>query len=1429
MARIAAHPGRLALLTVFLALQAAAGVSAPLHPQESWYVTDGEVRAIVENGGSTYIGGAFRFVGPHTGGGVALKTADGLVDPTWPRIDGEVDVVIGDGAGGWYIGGLIAQVAGLPRSNFAHILPNGQVGLLQPNFDGRVAAMALFGNRLYVGGEFSFVDGNGRTGLALLAVNDTASPVRPWDPGLSGPLEIHALVYEAAFNRVHVGGFFSSGFNVNYAAFDGASGANVTPALQNPDGRVKALALDGPTMYVGGEFTQINSSPHVGIARFPASGGALDAWNPGLDSAVRAMIVQAGGLYIGGDFTAVGVTPRNYIAAVDKFTGVAIPGFDPNADNSVHALLLAGGQLFVGGDFLQVGGFTRSRIAVVNPTTGSPNGLPNPCATGRVHSLAATPSQSRVYAAGAFTGFNCVQQDNLAKLNTSDGSLDAVFFARADGPVNAMQLSVPWLYVGGEFGFLGPNLLPHIGRLNPGSGASDLTWSPNTDFAVRAIEVDPPNNRIFAGGDFTRVNAGALTRLHAAAFSTASGADLGWDPDLDAPVRTLRFVGGSPNKVYLGGNFITANVTPPGGPVGSRHLVSVDDFAGAVLGVFNVDPGTGRVNDLVISADRYLGGMFDTLQGQPRNNAAALDGSGIPTAFDPNVVGAEVFTLEPEGASFMYLGGLFNSVGGTFFRNNIALVDAVSGFVTGWDPNIDGAVKDIHSDPVRVYVGGDFSQEGPGLYRQNLAVYCKLPTPAAPMVTAVGNNRLDLSWPAIPGASYSVFRRYASFPWLRIATNVPVPSYVDTAVEGGVVYDYRVSAFLGCESEPSFVSAGIPNGACNLPPQFDGAVAVEQTAGGTCGAQVFWRDAVQVCGSTYAYAVYRGAPGFMPDASNRLALGAPCCSFTDTAALAPATTYSYIVRVTDIQNSQEEDQNLFERTITLGSCTATQPAPLSVFTARSADGENRLEWVNPGGPYVHTEVRYTVAPAPPPAGPFDGAPVPGGPFGGVPGQKDRAVHGGLTNGDTYQYAGFVFAGGPDPFSSPLQSSGRPATLPAEQRWAYKTTAAALSATAVVPGRTYLPVSNDRMLHAVTAGDVTLPVPGGEWPTAWKPFVMNAPAQNRPTVIQFIGTPPAGLPQRIALVSSQDGRVYCLDADQGTIRWVSPPLGQVLTASPTVMTTNFGGLVDRVFVGTRNSVGDNQLYGLQLGSGAIDGSWIFGNGGGPSGIGIISASAVVDYAANRVYFTSRRKGGPGTGSQDTVWAVNVTAGGFTFAWSRDYGEMDSAASRPQGSSLLMVGNNSGQVRALNTSDGSEYWSSPFVGAGALKGFVFPQGNSSRMFFAAGNRLFGIDNNGAGTVPTLAWQESVVPSPSTPLVSLVSGQYMVYYGGADGCVYQRPSDGSTRIGVRLGSPGSPPKLGQPTLDVTNNRLLLGSDEGRIYVANLIFPAVSDPSCP
>src|SRR5437867_1527497 len=118
---------------------------------------DGTVLAIARSGNTIYMGGTFTHVAPLTGAGVPFDASTGQPLASFPKVAGYVYCAIPDGLGGWFIGGRLGGVGGVPRRNLAHILRNGQVAGWAPDTDGDVYAFALCWNRPYVGRAFTLM------------------------------------------------------------------------------------------------------------------------------------------------------------------------------------------------------------------------------------------------------------------------------------------------------------------------------------------------------------------------------------------------------------------------------------------------------------------------------------------------------------------------------------------------------------------------------------------------------------------------------------------------------------------------------------------------------------------------------------------------------------------------------------------------------------------------------------------------------------------------------------------------------------------------------------------------------------------------------------------------------------------------------------------------------------------------------------------------------------------------------------------------------------------------------------------------------------------------------------------------------------------------------------------------------------------------
>jgi hypothetical protein len=147
------------------------------------------------------------------------------------------------------------------------------------------------------------------------------------------------------------------------------------------DGPVRALALAGDTLYLGGQFQNVNTAlasltrARRNAAAVDAATGLARAWDPNVDGPVNALAVSADSVFAGGEFANVnGSTVRQRLAAFDRQVGSARV-WAPSADAPVRSLALHGPTVFAGGDFATVNGTARRGIAALDAQTGASNPL----------------------------------------------------------------------------------------------------------------------------------------------------------------------------------------------------------------------------------------------------------------------------------------------------------------------------------------------------------------------------------------------------------------------------------------------------------------------------------------------------------------------------------------------------------------------------------------------------------------------------------------------------------------------------------------------------------------------------------------------------------------------------------------------------------------------------------------------------------------------------------------------------------------------------------------------------------------------------------------------------------------------------------------------------------------------------------------------
>jgi outer membrane protein assembly factor BamB len=416
------------------------------------------------------------------------------------------------------------------------------------------------------------------------------------------------------------------------------------------------------------------------------------------------------------------------------------------------------------------------------------------------------------------------------------------------------------------------------------------------------------------------------------------------------------------------------------------------------------------------------------------------------------------------------------------------------------------------------------------------------------------------------------------------------------------------------------------------------------------------------------------------------------------------------------------------------------------------------------------------------------------------------------------YTAFVHQGG-GVFSSTAKAvSGRPFDVTAGRvKWAYNVGMAAI----VPPGNgvgVIHAVAQDQSLHSVRKDAA-----GGTWPAPWIPQPLNGPSQGRPSTV----VPPGPIlgASRLIFLGSQGGSVYAINADTGNAIWNAilplPGPPAPVQAAPSGYFTFFGGTRDYILVGTRGAGALNRFYALKLADGTV--GWSYDGSADGLKIGVINGQATADYASRRVYFASAAFGA-GVGEDQTVWCLDLETGARV--WSAAVGNVMGSPIVRNGRLYVASYNGitGGEIHALNASDGSAAWLTPFLTGldGPVKLFVgADRTQGQRLLFSTTSRVWALDDAGGSTPPPVpTWVRDPlldlldpIPNPSSP-VFLAGGPH-VYVGSSNGKVYRLDYDtGATLISFALGDPLAPAAVGSPTLDLASGFLYVGTEAGIVY---------------
>lgn len=568
---------------------------------------DDVVYALALNGSDLYAGGKFSTVGGITAKHIAKWNGTswsaigaGLGDP------GSVRAIAFLGsdlyASGDFHFGSIINIARWDGVNWVQL--SGDLGTISDT----AYAMAVIGNKLYVGG--TFLTANGLDAKRIASWNGSS-----WSSvgiGITAA-SVGVFTLVADGNNLYAAGQVNGTGGVTTGQpmkWDGTNWSGVGIGIPGTT-VVNGLAMANGDLYVGGAFLGVGAGVIHTYNTARWDGTNWWALGQGMDNAILTMATQGSNVYAGGWYSRAGGVFAGNIGAWDgnRWSSVGDMNF---GFAEIRAIAANGTNVYVGGTFS--GGFTNGLgfsafgIARWNgfSWTNLGAGLRFNGTNGLVRAIAAAPDGT-VYAGGIFTQAGGAGATNIAKYFTNWQTVGTAPTPGVNGEVLALALSGSDLYVGGTFSNAGGISATSIARWNGSAWSALGTGLNGTVMTLATNGAD-----VYAGGKFTNAAAGItnIAKWNGSAWS-ALGTGVGGNTTNDFVAAIA--VNGS--DVYVGGSFTNA------GGILAGNIARWDGSAWFALGS-GVAPGNvlnpPSVRALAFKDGAlHVGGYFVSAGGKP--------------------------------------------------------------------------------------------------------------------------------------------------------------------------------------------------------------------------------------------------------------------------------------------------------------------------------------------------------------------------------------------------------------------------------------------------------------------------------------------------------------------------------------------------------------------------------------------------------------------------------------------------------------------------------------------------------------------------------------------------------------------------------------------------------------------------------------------
>ncbi|QTE28898.1 LamG-like jellyroll fold domain-containing protein [Pengzhenrongella sicca] len=417
---------------------------------------------------------------------------------------------------------------GIPATVAADGLPTVQI-------DGVAWSQVIVGGTVYVAGQFTTARpagaaaGTSTTARANLLAYDLASGelITSWAPTLNGPA--YVITASPDGTRLYVGGDFTrvNGATQNrFAVLNRATGQRVTSFNPNPNAAVRAIAATASTVYFGGNFTTANGNTRNRLAAVSATTGALLSWTASAQSAqVEAMVLSPDNtrLIVAGRFERLAGVAARGSGALSTTTAAVLPWAANQVVQNygyqagVTSLSSDGTWVYGTGFILVAAGGTGNLEGAfaANVMTGAVRWIED--CHGDTYSVFANPGGDAIYTVGH--AYFCGNIGGYPEKTGFQGYAYAQAFSKQDVMTITPGVPIVTHPSGTDWqGRRAPALLDYFPAFTPGAatGQGQAGWS-----------VTGTADYVVYGGEFLTVNGQPQQGLVRMAVSTLSTNDLG--------------------------------------------------------------------------------------------------------------------------------------------------------------------------------------------------------------------------------------------------------------------------------------------------------------------------------------------------------------------------------------------------------------------------------------------------------------------------------------------------------------------------------------------------------------------------------------------------------------------------------------------------------------------------------------------------------------------------------------------------------------------------------------------------------------------------------------------------------------------------------------------------------------------------------------